>query len=212
MTPPTTPIAVLTGDLIRSTEHPPDVVDAAMGVLAGAAEAIGGWQGASTRFTRARGDGWQLVLMRPTLALRASLALRAALRAADLGLATRIAAGIGAGSLPASGDLGAASGPAFIASGRGLEAFGRRQAFGLSGDVHPGAQAAFLLADALARGWTAAQARVLKDALQPEAPTQDELAQALGQSRQNVQKTLSATHTDSLLAALEAVEAREAPE
>ncbi|SLN23066.1 hypothetical protein PSA7680_00947 [Pseudoruegeria aquimaris] len=203
------PIAVLTGDLIRSTDHPPNVVDAAMGVLSEAAQSVAGWQGSPTRFTRARGDGWQMVLMRPALALRASLCLRAALRAADLGLSTRISAGIGDGTLPASGDLAAAAGPAFIASGRGLEAFARRQALGLSGAVQPGAQAAFLLADALARGWTAAQARVLTAALAPEAPTQDELAHALGQTQQNVQKTLRAVHADSLLAALEAFEAPE---
>ena len=87
--------AILTGDLVGSTEKPVRALERAMDALAEAARGISAWTGADTRFTRYRGDGWQMHVALPGLALRAALTAFARLRAADAGLATRAAIGIG---------------------------------------------------------------------------------------------------------------------
>ena len=66
--------AVLTGDLIASTHADPTVTEHAVADLASAAADIAKWTDADTRFTRFRGDGWQIVLTAQTvLALRAAV-------------------------------------------------------------------------------------------------------------------------------------------
>src|SRR5690606_33341086 len=87
--------AILTGDLVGSTEKPVAALEQAMQALAETARGISAWTGADTRFTRYRGDGWQIYVAVPGLGLRAALTIIARLRAADAGLATRAAIGIG---------------------------------------------------------------------------------------------------------------------
>ena len=110
-----------------------------MDVLADAAREISGWTpGADTRFTRYRGDGWQMHLAEPGLALRAALVLAARLRAADTGLATRAAIGIGRIEDLGTASLADARGPAFEASGHALDRmrYGRRLAIDGEGVTH----------------------------------------------------------------------------
>lgn len=128
-------VAVLTGDLIGSTEAGADALAAAMAEIAAGAAQISLWQSpaADTRFTRFRGDGWQILLMNPWLALRASVVLQARLRARQLP-ATRISIGLGAMSREGSADLSDAGGPAFERSGRGLDAMGRARRLAISLD------------------------------------------------------------------------------
>ena len=76
---------ILTGDLIGSTRSTPRATTAAMTALADAADTISAMTGAATRFTRSRGDGWQLYLPDTTYALRAT----------PQTLSTRIAIGVG---------------------------------------------------------------------------------------------------------------------
>ncbi|MFM7334447.1 MAG: hypothetical protein ACKO1H_08545, partial [Tabrizicola sp.] len=88
-------ISVVTGDLVGSTGYPAHAVDAAMRVLRNAAELIGTWQSPprNTRFTRFRGDGWQIVLAEPRLSLRAAVVIQGRLIA--LGQQSRFSIGIG---------------------------------------------------------------------------------------------------------------------
>ena len=192
-------ITVLTGDIVASSELGPDRLDAAMQALAEASDDVALWQGAPTRFTRARGDGWQMVLARPGLTLRAAMRLRAGLRRRGRDLATRIGIAIGAGEVPPLGDLNAAGGPAFTASGRALDGMRAPHQIALA-DGPAGLAAALVLADHLSQGWTEAQARSLVPALSPDAPTRAEIGAALGISRQAVDQALDA-------AALWAIEA-----
>lgn len=82
--------AVLTGDLIGSTEAPPEAVETGMRLLARLATQIG----TTTFFTRYRGDGWQIYLEDPGAGLSSTLFIWASLRAAG-GLESRIALGLG---------------------------------------------------------------------------------------------------------------------
>jgi len=201
------PFAVLTGDIIKSTSLDKTLLDQGFAALSEAADALSVWAGSPCHFTRARGDGWQLVLAQPALSLRGCLFLRAKLRQCGKELASRISVAIGEGVVPESGDLNAASGDAFLRSGRGLEAMKRRQELAYDGGSNEGAaRAAFHLADALSRGWTEAQAAAISGLLSPDAPTQAEVAKGLKISKQSVQQVSDATEFDAIEAALLAFE------
>ena len=199
------PIAVLTGDLIGSTALARDDVERAFVALSEAAEAIGGWQRTPARFTRSRGDGWQLYLARPELALRAALTLRAALAAAGRTVETRIAMATGPGAPEPPEDLNEATGPAFTASGRALDALagGATMAHASGGALG----AAVRLADHISRGWTEAQGRALLHMLPPDPPTRAEVGDRLGISRQAVDQALAAAGFPAIEAALGLIEA-----
>ncbi len=93
-----------------------------MQTLASAARQMADWMHSDTRFTRHRGDGWQIYLAQPGLALRGCLFLTASLKASRLGLATRISVGVGAVDRLGAAGLSEASGDAFTFSGQGLDA------------------------------------------------------------------------------------------
>lgn len=88
-----THIAVLTGgDIIGSTQMaPPADLERAFDALSACAETQAEWHGEDLHFTRQRGDGWQVRLARPELALRSALAFRAALRCEGKEFSTFIA-------------------------------------------------------------------------------------------------------------------------
>jgi hypothetical protein len=204
-------IAVLTGDIIRSSRLAPEALDAAIGALAAGAAAMSSWEGSrDARFSRYRGDGWQCLAPSPAMALRATLFLRAHLRALD-GPDTRISVGIGTASLPASGDLSAAGGPAFETSGRGLDKMARAQQFAIAWAEPPAGAAVigavFALSDEISRLWTARQAEVLVETLSPGEELQEALAAQRGVSQQAIAKRLSAGGDWALQRALAALEA-----
>jgi hypothetical protein len=204
-------LAVLTGDIVRSSALAQSGLDAAMAAIAEAAGAAARWGDRSARLARFRGDGWQWVAPEPRLAMRAALVIRASLRAEGRAFDTRISIGIGPGSLPSDGELAAASGPAFQLSGRGLDEMGRSRRLALAWAVPPACagerRALVALVDEIARRWTPAQARVLRAALQPEPPAQTELAAALGVAQQTVARHLRAAGAGALAGALDALEA-----
>ena len=207
-----TELAVLTGDIVRSSKLSPEALDAAMEALARGAAAMAAWEGGrDAAFTRFRGDGWQCLAPSPAMALRAALFLRAHLSALDRAIDTRISAGIGAGTLPASGGLAAANGPAFEVSGRGLDAMPRAQQFAVGwASPPPGAAvigAVFALADEISRLWTPLQAEVLIETLSPGDEVQKALAAQRGVSQQAIAKRLSAGGDWALQRAMAALEA-----
>ena len=104
------------------------------------------------------------------------------------GVKTRVAIGVGGATLPLSGDLNAAGGPAFTASGRALETAETALIVHASGGA---LGAATRLADHIAQGWTVAQARAVHHMLLPPAPiTRSAAARQIGISRQGVDKAL----------------------
>lgn len=185
--------AVLTGDLIGSTQAGADAVKASMTVIVNTAREIGHWpKGKDTRFTRSRGDAWQLVIQEPADCLRAALMLQARLRAWPEGIPTRISIGIGRVHSLGTDSLADAEGPAFIASGQGLDQMGKSQRLVVFfGRLTPFLQSVASLADELARRWTREQAQAMGLALQPHDPTLEEMAPQLEISKQAVNYRLT---------------------
>ena len=180
--------AILTGDLVGSTEAPPAALDRAMDTLAEAARAAAAWTaGSDARFTRFRGDGWQVHVADSALALRTALFLVATLRASDAGLATRIAIGIGGVDGLGTDTLADAHGPAFETSGRALDHMPRTRRLTMDGDgvttVHR--IVVELLEDRTGR-LSREQAEALALYLHPDNPTLADIAPRLGISPQAV--------------------------
>lgn len=201
-------VAVLTGDLVGSTAAGPENTDLAMNVLAEAARVVQGWQaGVDPRFTRWRGDGWQIVLQRPAQGLRAALYMIACLRAQS-SVSTRVSIGIGQMDQPGTATLADAGGSAFVASGRQLEQMRSNGILSISGEGMTALHAAYgeLLAS-LTRHWSVPQAEAVACFIQPDpAPTQAGIAQRLGITPQAVGSRLSAANGQDIRMALQAWE------
>lgn len=187
------PHAVLTGDLVKSTNLSADERETAMAALRDAYEDVAQWEGGHERVSwdEFRGDGWQALLLQAAYSLRACLYLRASLRVHGRHLETRISVGIGGTTLSPSG-LSASSGTAFELSGRGLDGLRKRRYLTIAGEdmeiSHVGAL--FGLCDHISQRWTPAQCRVLKPALAVEPMDQVSIAKSLGMSPASVSKHL----------------------
>ena len=120
-------VAVLTGDIVGSSQLPPDgraaLVDRLKGI---AAEIRHCWPEAmAADIDVFSGDSWQILLSAPPLALRLAVFIRAALIGFDDGMDTRLAIGIGTMSDAPFDRVSQADGEAFHLSGRALEAMGQ---------------------------------------------------------------------------------------
>ncbi|MEH6646560.1 hypothetical protein [Sulfitobacter sp.] len=195
--------AVFTGDIVRSGDLEHDALSEVFVALETAARDIADWPDSRTAFARFRGDGWQMALP-VRYAMRAALSLRAAVRCTGKGRDTRIGIGIGEGNLHGV-DLAAGDGPAFVHSGHALDAIKRTPRMSAP-DAPALLRTALPLADIIAQSWTAKQAQVVQALLAPAPPTQDELAHALGRSRQMIQKQADAAGLAGLVESCEAYE------
>ena len=185
------PHAVLTGDLIKSRQATPAAVDAAFAVLRAAAIDLGRAWDIDLRFTRYRGDGWQIV-MPPALVLDTLLYFVARLRAGAPDIETRISAGIGPIDSVGTKDLSDANGAAFFLSGIQLDGMSRKRKFAIAGYGISAPQIAIIdLAEFIASSWTSAQAEAVALSLQGHTPTHDDIASDLGITRQAVQSRLA---------------------
>ncbi len=192
--------AALTGDLIRSTKLSQGKLELARNTLISASEALGGWEGGflvgGLEFFR--GDSWQLLLRHGPKALRAAVYLRASLISSGLS-DTRVSIGLGSVE-KIEPRISLSTGEAFVLSGRGLDAMPRRARLSIQAPKSFDAPSDWLrvvaaLYDALIAKWTARQAEVLRIAIDPREPDQQEIAEILGKgvSRQSVAKTLDRT-------------------
>ena len=183
-------IAVITGDLVNSTELGPDRIEQAFVALEDCAEMQAEWYGASLHFTRHRGDGWQVIIARPNMALRSALAFRAALRAKgnEFDSYMGIAEGKVVGDI--GSDLNAETAEVFTASGRNLTSeseflSGQRIKYKID------ARAGLILLDKITQGWTPKQAATVLLFLDPNKKlTQEEASETLDTTHQNVSKLL----------------------
>jgi hypothetical protein len=200
--------AVLTGDLIASTDATPKTVDNAMAVLSSAANRISEWTNTNTLFTRFRGDGWQMFLSSPGLTLRCCVFLIASLRASKIGLATRISVGIGTASRLGEGTLSDASGEAFVLSGHGLDRMAKTKRLEIAGawDLNSWQTAIFDLVAWQSGRWSHEQAQAAMIALEPGNHTQADMAARLGITRQAMQARLNSAGIPALHGALRAFE------
>lgn len=213
LTQPSHLIAVLTGDLVASRKLGRDDVSAAMEQISRTARHLGDMHDTDTRFTRFRGDGWQITLAAPGAALRAALLIIADLKRAGHKTETRISVGIGHWQSLGSHDLSDASGTAFVLSGRQLDAMPRHARLEVAaeestlGKAESGCQAAiFGLAAWIASRWSQPQAEAMAMALRGDRATQERLAVHLGITRQAVHARLSGAGYQSIAKALAVLE------
>lgn len=185
-------VAILTGDLIGSTQARPEIVEATMAVIRHCASQIDG----PTDFTRFRGDGWQMRLDQPGDCLRVCLLILARLREHDGVLSSRIAVGIGEEYPTHSHDLSTALGPAFTASGRALDQMKSDRLLAIEGlpKIDTFRMLAFTVAAYLADRWTKSQAEAMALKLLPDSPSAERsneaIARKLGLTRQAVDARL----------------------
>jgi hypothetical protein len=168
--------AVVTGDLIDSRKAGADATEVAMAAIAATADA------AVAPFARHRGDGWQVLLLQPELALRFTLLVTARLRSNSAPL-SRFAIGIDQIPARRAASLAAETGKAFVTSGEVLDAMPRRSTFGIASMTRPISEmtwAAARLADQIARKWSPPQAEAMALALALDEPSGADIAQALG--------------------------------
>ena len=182
--------AVISGDLIASSVKGAAAIDAAMASLAETAADLSGLTESDTRFTRHRGDGWQIYVDVPGLALTCALAMAASLRRSGAGLDTRQAIGFGRVETLPPATLGGAFGEAFELSGRSLDQMPRG--------------ALIALIDWQSGRWSKEQAEaVLCRLLGARRPNAD-LAATLGITRQAFEARLSSAGFPALEPALHA--------
>jgi len=204
--------AVLTGDIVNSSDLSAEELDDVMDRLNNACRQMSGWDHTDsdrtdTAFARRGGDGWQIAINRPKFSLRAALFIQARLRSMNETYATRIATATGEGDLPPNAhvDLNSAYGPVFRDSGRLLDTFSGRTQMAYAGG---GAlDAAFRLADHISQGWTQAQASAVFAMLPPGSGPRRIAAEQLGISRQAVDQSLWAAGFPAIADALEQIEA-----
>lgn len=183
--------AVLTGDIVKSSDLGAAALDEAMTALDHASREMSGWaNGMVAGFARRGGDGWQVALGSGSQGLRAALYLQAMLRRLGKDRATRIAIATQPGRLDRETvrNLNTGHGPAFTASGRLLEDISGQA---LMAHADGGAVgAAVRLADHISQGWTVAQARAMVEALPPKSGPRADMADRLGITRQAVNQAL----------------------
>jgi hypothetical protein len=199
--------AVLTGDFIGSTDVAPERLAHSMAVLAAEAGILGEAIGSDFRFTRFRGDGWQIHLADPRHFLGVTVYLNAVLRSDPVHcLNSRIAIGLGQTDSLGTTNLSDASGSAFVHSGRALDdTMLPGQIIALEGDGTNGIQrSAIAFVENLITNWSPEQAQVTKLDLSPGSVTQAEMATVLGISRQAVGARLQAAGGRLMRKALDA--------
>jgi len=187
--------AVLSGDIVDSSDFSSREIDRMIADLDKSAAEVSDWHPADTdrtetAFARRGGDGWQIAISRPGLALRAALYVQARLRVLNKDASTRIATATGEGKLPddPDADLNSAHGAAFTESGRLLETLSGRALLAHAAGGALGA--AFRLADHVSQGWTQAQARAVCAMLPPGSGPRRAAAGRIGISRQAVDQAL----------------------
>jgi len=177
--------AVLTGDLIGSTEAGQVQVDGAMDAIQSVALNEAKLSGADIRFARFRGDGWQIYSSDPTRVFRLTVLILAKLQSNPDLPKTRISAATGRVTFMPETGLESASGEAFSLSGRNLDNIGRSRL------VHEDAGRAHLWKRSLysylawqAARWSPEQAEAIAMAFRFDPPAPRSSAEDLGISRQ----------------------------
>ena len=194
-------ITVLTGDIVGSTQLTSGELENAIQALRQRSEELTTWHNDVVKFSRFRGDGWQVAIQKPEFALRTALSLRSALRSLGKKFSTRIACVTDIAHLPLKDNLNSEVQAPFVKSGRLLEELTTKGplVFMRSGD-DAAQQAVFLMAEYISEDWTPPQSDVMRFALLPYnyAPSLTQIGKELGKSRQAVTKAYLGAGGDAL--------------
>ena len=198
-------IAVLTGDLIGSKKADAHEITKTFQLIETTTREYGDKRGFDPRFTRFRGDGWQVIQPEPGLILDFVLTIVSRLRASQESIETRIAVGVGEYTTLGTRDLSDASGDAFFLSGRAIERMSPKRQLYITGDgIGPSEEALGHLCSFIANSWTSTQATAVALALDPSRPKHHEIAEKLAITRQAVQSRLSGAGYPEIEAAVQA--------
>jgi hypothetical protein len=202
------PLTVFTGDLIRSSHASADRVEGAMTALAETADVLATLLGVkSLRFTRFRGDGWQVLIGEPRFLYLAATMFLAKLRASGVGIETRIGIGIGPINSEGTRDLSDARGEALVMSGHALDEMDPRDTLELhswdDGDVLWKVALLDMLAY-LSRRWSVEQAEAIALRLANTKEPLIALAGKVGITRQAFSDRLSSAGWRPIKSALDA--------
>jgi hypothetical protein len=177
--------AVLTGDLIASTQAGQAATDATIALIETVANLVSDTSRADIRFTRFRGDGWQIFSSDPTSVFRLTVLVLANLQSRLDLPKTRISAATGSVAfLPETG-LASASGQAFSMSGQALDTM-TTQRLVFQTDEHgwPWKHALFSYLEWQSGRWSPEQAEAVAIAFSQAPPRPRDVAEILGISRQ----------------------------
>ncbi|MES2916087.1 MAG: hypothetical protein V4753_13300 [Pseudomonadota bacterium] len=177
--------AVLTGDLIASTQAGQAATDRAMALIESVAKAESLHDATDIRFTRFRGDGWQIHCSEPAKVFRLAVLVLATLQSRPELPKTRISAATGPVTfLPETG-LASASGEVFSISGRNLDSMARRRlVFESQESAKPWKNALFVYLDWQSGRWSPEQAEAIALTFRHDPPQPGTSAEQLGISRQ----------------------------
>jgi hypothetical protein len=177
--------AVLTGDIIGSSQLQPSQLKSVRSSLVNSVNAVKRWKkglvkGGPEFF---RGDGWQLLLTNPAMALRVGIFLRASLLAGGM-VDSRIAIGLGERERLLSRKVSLSTGQAFILSGRALDEMTQYSSMTIAVPKSAGPLSDWLpvvahLCDSLIKQWTTRQAELIRVAVNPKEPDFEEVARLL---------------------------------
>lgn len=177
--------AVLTGDLIASTQAGQAATDATIALIETVANLVSDTSRADIRFARFRGDGWQIFSSDPTSVFRLTVLVLANLQSRIDLPKTRISAATGSVAfLPETG-LASASGQAFSMSGQALDTM-TTQRLVFQTDEHgwPWKHALFSYLEWQSGRWSPEQAEAVAIAFSQAPPRPRDVAEILGISRQ----------------------------
>ncbi len=177
--------AVLTGDLIASTQAGSEAVDGAMAVLEGIARHEAEISGLDIRFARFRGDGWQMYCPEAARVFRLTVLVLANLHSRPNLAQTRLAVATGAVSVIPESGLASASGEVFSMSGRCLDNMTtERLVFTSQAPDENWQRPLFSYLDWQASRWSAQQAEAIAMSFRYNPPQPRKSAEELGISRQ----------------------------
>jgi hypothetical protein len=177
--------AVLTGDLIASTHAGQAATDAAMAMIESVAKTENAFNQADVRFTRFRGDGWQIYCSDPTKVFRLSVMVLANLHGHPDLPKTRISAATGNVTFLPKEGLASASGEVFSVSGQTLDLMStQRLVYQSSEHGWPWKLALFSYLEWQSARWSPEQAEAVSIAFGFAPPRPKSVAETLGISRQ----------------------------
>ena len=190
--------AVLTGDIIRSSRLERTAMEAVRSSLLHATSVVRRWKRGtiSGKLEFFRGDGWQLVVTHPAMALRIGVFLRASLLATGLA-DTRIAIGLGEVDASSPRRTSLSTGPAFALSGRALDTMTQYANMTIEVPKSAGVLSSWLplighLCDSLIEQWTQRQSEIVCAVIDPREPDYETVSQTIVPvvSKQAVAKAL----------------------
>ncbi|GHC48942.1 KEOPS complex subunit Pcc1 [Roseibacillus persicicus] len=209
-------LAVLTGDLIKSSSLSPDELDQVRELVLASVRELDSWApsdspvivGSAEFF---RGDSWQAALVQPQFGLRAALYLRAKL--IHQGLSdSRVAIGLGSVDSIETTRISLSSGESFQLSGHALDNLSKQIDLTIAIAVEREAilsewlPVVAQLCDGYLSRWTQRQAEVMTLLLHPDKPTHQEIANQLSVTRQTVTATVESAQGSALEVAVETFE------